>query len=169
MTEVEILHAIRETWLGETVRESRWLFAAGETLHFIGLSMMVGALLIVDLRLLGFMHSVPMRAALAFLPFAIIGFVINLLTGIEFFTNDPFMYWPNPAFRLKMFLILVAGLNALIFAVMEHRHVLVLGDKEQTSLFTKATAVLSLSLWLTVLLLGRLLPSFEGTKEALSP
>jgi len=166
MTEVEILHRIKETWLGATVRESTWLFAAGETLHFIGLSMLVGALLIIDLRLLGFMRTVPIRAALAFLPFAIVGFVINLATGIEFFVNDPFMYWPNPAFRLKMFLILVAGLNALIFTVMEHRRVLVLGDGEKTSLFTKATAALSLGLWLTVLLLGRLLPSFEGSKDA---
>jgi hypothetical protein len=165
MTEVEILHRIRETWLGETVRESTWLFAAGETLHFIGLSMLFGALLIVDLRLLGFMRTVPMRAALAFLPFAIVGFVINLLTGIEFFVNDPFMYWPNPAFRLKMFLILMAGLNALAFTVMEHRHVLVLKDGESTSLFTKVTSALSLTLWLTIMLLGRLLPSFEGSKD----
>ena len=163
MTEVEILHRIKETWLGEIVRESTWLFAAGETLHFVGLSMLFGALLIVDLRLLGFMRSVPIRAALAFLPFAIIGFTINLLTGIEFFVNDPFMYWPNPAFRLKMFLILVAGLNALIFTLMEYRHLL--KDDESTSLFTRATAALSLTLWLTIMLLGRLLPSFEGSKD----
>jgi len=165
MTEVEILHRIKETSLGEIVRESTWLFAAGETLHFIGLSMLFGALLIVDLRLLGFMRSVPMRAALAFLPFAIIGFTINLLTGIEFFVNDPFMYWPNRAFRLKMFLILVAGLNALVFTLMGYRRMLVLKDGESTSLFTKATAALSLMLWLTIMLLGRLLPSFEGSKD----
>jgi hypothetical protein len=62
-----------------------------------------------------------------------------------------------------MFLILVAGLNALVFTVMEHRHVLVMGDDETTSRFTKVTAVLSLSLWLCVILLGRLLPTFEGS------
>jgi hypothetical protein len=89
--------------------------------------------------------------------------VINLLTGIEFFMADPFMYWPNPAFKLKMFLILVAGLNALVFTVMEHRHVLVMGDDEKTSTFTRVTAVLSLSLWFCVILLGRLLPTFEGS------
>ncbi len=168
MTEAEILHAIKDTWLGATVRGSTWLFAAGETLHFIGLSMLVGALLVVDLRLLGFIRGVPIRAALAFLPFAIIGFLINLSTGIEFFVNDPFMYWPNPAFRLKMFLILVAGLNALVFTAMDYRRVLVLGDNESTSAFTKTTAALSLGLWLCVLLLGRLLPSFEGTHAAIN-
>ena len=54
MTEIEILHWIRETSLGEAVRESRWIFATGETFHFFGLSLLVGGLLIVDLRLLGF-------------------------------------------------------------------------------------------------------------------
>src|SRR5258708_30920688 len=100
-----------------------------------------------------------MRAALAFLPFATVGFVINLATGIEFFMADPFMYWPNPAFKLKMFLILVAGLNALVFTVMQHRPLLVMGDDPTTSSFTKATAPCSLRLWLCVILTGRLLPT----------
>src|SRR5262245_47775288 len=163
MTEADILHWIKDTGLGETVRQSRWLFAMGETFHFIGLSMMVGGLLIVDLRLLGFLRRIPMRAALAFLPFVLVGFAINLATGIEFFAADPYMYWPSPAFKLKMALILAAGLNALLFTVMEHRRVLVLGDDEATSAFTKATAALSLVLWLCVILLGRLLPAFEGS------
>jgi len=124
---------------------------------------MVGGLLVVDLRLLGFIRRVPMRAALAFLPFVIVGFLINLATGIEFFVTDPFMYWPNPAFKLKMFLILLAGANALIFTVLDHRHKLVLADGKNTGAYVKLTAGLSLSLWLCVLLLGRLLPAFEGS------
>src|ERR1700722_19547422 len=73
------------------------------------------------------------------------------------------MYWPNPAFKLRLFLILLGGLNALLFTVMEHRHVLVMGDDEDTGTFTKVTAGLSLGLWLCVILLGRLLPTFEGS------
>jgi hypothetical protein len=163
MTEVEVLHWIKELPLGAAVRQSRWLFAMGETFHFIGLCLLVGGMLIVDLRLLGYIRRIPMRAALAFLPFAIIGFLINLATGVEFFMTDPFMYWPNPAFKLKMFVIVLAGINALLFTVMEHRRVLVLGDDEATSTFTKVTASLSLTLWLVVILLGRLLPTFEGS------
>ena len=163
MTEAEVLHWIKELPLGAAVRESRWMFAAGETFHFFGLCLLVGGLLIVDLRLLGFIRRVPMRAALAFLPFAIVGFLINLVTGIEFFVTDPFMYWPSPAFKLKMFLIVLAGLNALVFTVMERRHMLVLADDENTGAYVKATAGISLSLWLAVLLLGRLLPAFEGS------
>jgi hypothetical protein len=165
MTEGEVLHWIKELPLGAAVRESRWLFAMGETFHFIGLCLMAGGLLIVDLRLLGFIRRVPMRAALAFLPFVIVGFLINLATGIEFFVTDPFMYWPNPAFKLKMFLILLAGLNALVFTVVDHRRELVLADGKNTGRYVKVTAGLSLGLWLCVLLLGRLLPAFEGSTE----
>jgi hypothetical protein len=162
MTEAEILHWIKETALGAAVRDSTWLFWAGQSLHFVGLSMLLGGMLIVDLRLLGFIQSVPVRAALAFLPLAVVGFLINLATGIEFFTMDPFMYWPNPAFRMKMLLILLAGLNALVFMVMEYRHALTLKDGENVGAFGRISAGLSLGLWLGVLLLGRLLPSFEG-------
>ena len=120
-------------------------------------------ILIVDLRILGFLRHISMRSALSFLPFVIIGFVINLLTGILFFAADPMMYWPSPAFKLKMFLILLAGLNALVFTLVEHRHALVLGEDDQATKFMKVSAGLSLSFWLLVLLLGRLLPAFEGS------
>jgi hypothetical protein len=163
MTESEILQWIKDLPSGAAVRQSRWLFGMGETLHFFGLCLMVGGLLIVDLRLLGYIRGIPMRAALAFLPWVIMGFLINLATGIEFFMTDPFMYWPNPAFKLKMIMVLLGGLNALVFTVMEHRHVLVMGDEEATSTFTKATAGLSLGVWFCVILLGRLLPTFEGS------
>ena len=163
MTEADVLHWIKDLPLGAAVRQSRWMFATGETFHFFGLCLMVGGLMIVDLRLMGYIRRVPMRAALAFLPFVILGFLINLLTGIEFFMTDPFMYWPNPAFKLKMFLVLLAGLNALLFTVTEHRRVLVLGDEEDAGTLTKVTAGVSLGLWLAVILLGRLLPTFEGS------
>jgi hypothetical protein len=163
MSEGEVLQWIKELPVGAAVRQSRWLFGLGETLHFIGLCLMVGGLLIVDLRLLGYIRRIPMRAALAFLPFVIVGFLINLATGIEFFVTDPFMYWPNPAFKLKMFMVLLGGINALVFTVMEHRHVLVLGKDEHTGPLVKFTAGASLAIWLCVIVLGRLLPAFEGS------
>jgi hypothetical protein len=166
MTETEILHWVKDTWLGVTVSRSRWLFATGETFHFIGLSLMVGGLLIVDLRILGFLRRMPLKSAMAFLPFVIVGFLINLATGIEFFFADPFMYWPNPAFKLKLFLIFVAGINALVATIVLHRHAKHAGlHDDNFGALTKATAGLSLSLWLVVILLGRLLPAFEGSTE----
>jgi hypothetical protein len=163
MTEADILHWLRDTGLGAAVRQSRWMFATGEVFHFIGLCLLVGGILIVDLRLLGVIRQMPVRAALAFLPFVIVGFLINLVTGVLFFVNDPQMYWPNPAFKLKMAVILLAGLNALVFTLMAHRRVIKLGPGESAGTLAKATAGLSLSFWLIVILLGRLLPAFEGS------
>jgi hypothetical protein len=73
------------------------------------------------------------------------------------------MYWPSPAFKLKMFLILLAGINALLFTLFMHKRALALGEGDQATTFMKVSAGLSLSFWLLVLLLGRLLPAFEGS------
>jgi len=129
------------------------------------LSLLVGGILIVDLRLLGYIRPIPVRAALAFLPFVIVGFVINLLTGIVFFSADLMMYWPNPAFKLKMFLILLAGLQCHRVHGLAAAAGARLRDDESGDRFTKVSAGLSLSLWLVVLLLGRLLPAFEGSTK----
>src|SRR5262249_19089146 len=159
MTETEILHWVKDTWLGMTVSRSRWLFATGETFHFIGLSLMVGGLLIVDLRILGVMRRISLQSAMAFLPFVIGGFLINLTTGIEFFFADPFMYWPNPAFKLKLFLILVAGINALVATVALNRHAKRAGpDDDKFGTFVKATAGVALGLLFGVLSPCPLLP-----------
>jgi hypothetical protein len=158
MSENEILTAIEGIWPGPIINQSVWLFAFGETLHFLGLCLLFGSLLVVDLRLLGFARRIPVSAALAFLPFAIVGFLINAVTGWIMFTADPFLYWLNPAFKLKMLLILIAGINALVFTIAEHRPALAIGPNGDTTVFTKVTAGLSLALWAFVLLLGRLLP-----------
>jgi hypothetical protein len=74
------------------------------------------------------------------LPWAVIGFVMNLVSGFLFFMGDPGRYSINIGFQIKMVLVLVAGLNVLIFAL----------------------AWVSLAAWTGVLLLGRLIP-YIGT------
>ncbi len=163
MTETEILSLLKESWVGATVRSSTWLFGLGETIHFIGICLLLGAMLVVDLRLMGFLRPIPMRAALAFLPLAIVGFVLVLITGIEFFVADPFLYWTNPAFKLKLCVILLAGINAIGFRLLEHKHALTLADDEIPGAFTRVSAGLSLGAWFFVIVIGRLLPMFEGS------
>jgi hypothetical protein len=163
MNEFDILHAIKGTWPGPEVRASTWIYAVGQIMHFIGLSMLLGSLFIVDLRLLGFFRRVPIQAALAFLPWAVIGFLINLTTGLIFFFADPFLFWPNPAFKVKLVLILLAGTNAMLFTFLGHSKVQRLADGADTNFATKVTASLSLTLWFAVLLFGRLIPAFHGS------
>ncbi len=160
MTEFEILEWIKMSWPGPAARSSKWLFVFGESLHFIGLCMLFGSLLFVDLRVMGFYKKIPGRSVLTFLPFAVIGFTINALTGYLLFSSAPATYWGNPAFLWKMGLILVAGLNALVFTIWEHEKVARLGPGDDAPTSARVMAAGSLIIWLIVLLIGRWLPLF---------
>jgi hypothetical protein len=160
MSEHQVLLWFYGTWLGHVTREVSWLFAFFESVHFIGLCILMGALLLVDLRLIGFFKNVPIRSVLQFTHLAVLGFLINATSGLGFFCSDPFNYWHNPAFKLKMALVLIAGLNVAWFELAERHKVLALAPQADTDGLTKLVAVLSLCLWTAILLLGRLLPSF---------
>jgi hypothetical protein len=167
MNMAPLLQWIHDTWLGTVTREYSWIFTTGLIIHFIGLSLLLGAMLIVDLRLMGFPRQMPIAAALKFLPIAITGFVMNLLTGIVMVTFDPVGYWLNPAFRIKMILVLIAGLNALWFTLVEHRHVISRPETEGQAVMVKISAALSLSVWFIVMIFGRLIVAFQGSADLL--
>lgn len=147
--------------LGELGRSSSWLFPALETLHFLGLCILFGSLLVVDLRMLGYLRGFSIAFTYRFIPVALFGFSINLVTGIWFFCVDPFRYYPNIAFRVKMVLILIAGINALLFWFLEHRKLQSLPADSDTDLITKTIAVLSLGIWVMVIICGRMMPYLE--------
>ena len=148
--------------LGQFMATSTFAFPLFETFHFIGLCALMGALLVVDLRLLGFMRDVSPKIVLQFLPIAIGGFVINLVTGAGFFAFNPEGYGTNWMFWLKMGLVGLAGLNALYFTVVEEKRVLAAADGAQFDLQTRVAAGLSLILWVGVIVTGRLLPVTQG-------
>ena len=159
------LQAAHDTWLGEMTRQNSSLFTFGLIFHFIGLCLLLGAMLVIDLRLLGVGKRMPIGAALSLLPIAIIGFTVNLLTGIMFFCFDPFGYWGNPAFKLKMLLILLAGLNALIFTFGSHRKLAAAVADYDAGAAIKWSAAASLTLWFAVILFGRLIVAFQGSSD----
>ena len=156
----DILFRIETSVLGQLMRDSVWLFPMAEILHFMGLSLLIGSLLVVDFRLLGFYRNFPVAAVYRFLPLALAGFSINLVTGTLFFFSDPFRYYPNIAFRLKMLFIILAGLNALYFALTVHRKAAQSGAGETGSAI-KTVSALSLIFWIGVIILGRFIPYVE--------
>jgi hypothetical protein len=161
MTIIEALAWLENTWLGVFTRDVYWVFPALETVHFMGLCIMFGSLLVIDLRVLGVARFIPMRPALSFIPVALVAFMVNLVSGIGFFSADPFRYYTNIAFRWKMILILVAGLNALWFWLAKHGRLSSLPDGVQADITAKFIAGLSLVLWIAVIVLGRLIPYVE--------
>ena len=109
------------SWLHKTQislalqQQVSWLWPFCETLHFAGLALLLGVAGMFDLRLMGFMRSVPISVVKGFMPWAMAGFALNLLTGIVFIVSEPAQYFGNPTWWLKVAFLVIAGLNALVF------------------------------------------------------
>lgn len=157
MIDPAILKAIHDTPVGDAIRHSPYIFPALETVHFIGLCTLIGAMVLVDLRLVGVLRG-PVKATLPFARWAIAGFVVNLVSGIGFFTSNPANYDANPLFWIKMSLVALAGLNVAMFELVERPEIIALPDGAALPHRTKVVAGLSLALWTGVIVFGRLLP-----------
>jgi hypothetical protein len=167
MTEAHLLHWIQHSALGELMRRDGWLFPACQALHFIGMSLLFGAIGLVDVRILGYFKSIPIPSVLKLIPIAIVGFAINLVTGMCFLASNPYQYWPSPMFKLKMAVIIWAGVNALYFTFTEHRRLAHVGADFEPDFQSRVLAGTSIVFWLIVILAGRLLPTFEGSTSFL--
>ena len=94
---------------------SPWAWPAAETVHFLGLSLSIGVLLAVNLRILGVMRRVPFADVHRLLPWGMLGFGVNLITGMLFFIAQPGQYISNAPFYWKVVLLLLTGTNFLFF------------------------------------------------------
>ncbi|MEM7501786.1 MAG: hypothetical protein AAF417_07065 [Pseudomonadota bacterium] len=157
-----IVRAIEGTAINEWILSSAWLWPTLEILHFLGLSLLIGSLLIIDLRLFGWFRQIQLSVVHKLLSMTFLGFALNLATGILFVLGDPARYAANVGFRWKMFLILVAGVNAIWFFRRINPTMAEWDPHGDTSLATKVVAFVSLGAWTGVLLLGRLIP-YIGT------
>jgi hypothetical protein len=169
MTISEALKIFYDTPWGAWARDTPGVFYAAESLHFVGLCFLLGALLLVDLRLIGLWRSLPIAGTFAYVRLALVGFAINLVTGFLMFCADPYNYWTNSVFHIKLILILLAGGNLAWFILVERKRALALPDGADAGLSTKVSAVLSLALWVAIIVAGRLLPSFEGDGGLFAP
>tara|TARA_B110000003_G_scaffold132257_1_gene134291 strand:- start:12277 stop:12765 length:489 start_codon:yes stop_codon:yes gene_type:complete len=160
---IEILvQSLEGSFINNWILSKAWVWPALEIMHFIGLSLLLGAMLIIDLRLAGFLRNFNIQAIHHLLPFVALGFFLNLATGLLFFVGDPARYTVNIGFQLKMCLVLIAGINALWFALKINSQLKFMDPYGDTSKSAKITAYVSLIAWFGVLLLGRLIP-YVGT------
>lgn len=144
------------TAVGAFVLAYPWVWPASETLHFIGLSLLFGIVLIVNLRMLGVMKSVEFPALHRLLPWGMLGFAVNLITGMMFFIGTPGQYTENIAFYWKMILMLIAGVNILYLTVFEEAWAL--GPGDDAPVRAKVISASAIFLWVGVIYCGRMLP-----------
>ncbi len=154
-----VLTWMENSALARMILDTAWVFPTLETLHFFGLILLIGSIYIIDLRYLGVAASVPLKAVTRFLPIVGVGFAINLITGIGFLFADPFRYYPNLSFRIKMLLVLLAGLNAVWFKFAVHQKLE--AGEAVPEMTARTIAFLSLVFWTAVIVFGRLIPYLE--------
>ena len=138
------------------VNNHTWVWPTAEIFHFIGLCLLFGVVLVVNLRMLGTMRGVPFAAFHSLLPLGMLGLGSNLITGMLFFIALPDQYTRNLSFHWKIVCLVMGGLTILYYTVFDES--LVLRPQHDPSMIGKAIAASGLILWLGVLYFGRMLP-----------
>jgi hypothetical protein len=148
---------LEQTAVAAAVRESLWLFPAIETVHLLGMAALLATVSAFDLRLLGWaLHRHPVsELARRLFPWAWAGFTLQVVTGTLLFSSEAVKVYANPAFRVKMLLILLAGMHALIFHLTVYRDVTNWDNSRVLPVKAKVAGSVSILLWIGVVAAGR--------------
>lgn len=152
----EVWDALAASPLAVGVRESIWIYPCLETLHVIGLALLVGSIFSFDLRLLGAGKSLPIQAlGRHLLPWVWTGFAINAVTGALLFVSDAAEFAVNTALQAKLALIVLAGMNALVFQMRLYRNAETWDSSVPAP--ARVSAAISIALWLAIIVAGRMI------------
>jgi hypothetical protein len=145
--------ALGHSPLGVLMQTSKWGFAVVETVHLLALAILGGAVLIVDLRLLGLILRLESAKIIGRdLSRLLLGsLVVMVLSGVTMLSEESLKCYHSPAFRWKMALLVMA----VLFYFTLHRRALLHTDKGSPNLWSRSAAVVSLTLWLGVGVAGR--------------
>ncbi len=155
-------------WLNDTgpataLRESKYMFPIVESVHTLAITLVVGTVAILDLRLLGLiLKKEPVsKVANQILPVTWKGFVVMAISGLALFAAEAAKSYHNPAFRFKLILLALVGLNPLIFHFTIYKTVDQWGGAPRAPGRARLAAVLSLSLWSAIVIAGRAIAYFN--------
>ena len=149
------LEWLESTAIAHAVIDYGWIYPALESAHYIGIACLVGAIMLIDLRLLGFAKRLPLATMITLLPWVWAGFLINLFSGSIIFIYGATNFGVNRMFWLKMSLIAVAGINAFLFEIAARRGRTSWVVTGEAPLAVKTIATLSFLLWIGVVTTGR--------------
>ena len=140
---------------------STWGWPIVEIVHFTGLCLLIGTVGVVDLRILGGLRGIALPSLHRLIPFGVLGFALNVMSGTIFVATSPDQYLYNPAFQVKMAAIALAGLNMAGFYLFAAKGLRDLKPMEAAPLAAKICAAISLSSWLLVIAAGRVITAFR--------
>ncbi len=140
---------------------SPWGWPTIESLHFVGLCLLLGTVGVFDLRLLGVGRGISYQQLHALVPYGVIGFILNVITGTFFVVSAPDQYLYNPAWLSKITLMLVAGGNLLLFYAFMARVVRRTDAVSAVPATAKIMAAVSLTAWCGIIVAGRLITYYR--------
>jgi uncharacterized membrane protein len=148
----------------EAVTFSKWWWTFMMIMHFLGLIMIVGTVGLLDIRIMGFLKQLPTAPLHRFLPWAMAGLGVNIVTGLLAFIGLPENYIYSGVFWLKMFSLLLLGANAAVFYLTDiFAGVERLEAGEDAPMSAKLIAASSLFLWFAVITFGRYIQPLGDT------
>jgi hypothetical protein len=155
---------LEKTPAGVSMRQSSWVFEVMETTHTLGIILVAGTIMLVDLRLLGLgLRREPLREVVSrIVPWTMGGFCLMFCTGAWLFAGEASKLYYSPAFRVKLALLALAGLNALIFHLTVYRSV---AEWDGVPARARMAGLLSLVLWIGIIAAGRSIaygPGYDG-------
>jgi Family of unknown function (DUF6644) len=154
---VDLLKWLHDTGFSVMLRESTWAEPAIESIHVLTLTLFLGFAVLLDLRLLGLcLRRRPASQILHQLNPVLGGaFVVMILSGTLLFCSDPVAFYTTIFLKIKMILLVLAGLNVLIFNATVGRRVAGWDLELRTPRGARVAAVVSLVLWVAIVAAGR--------------
>lgn len=150
--------AIDASALAQTLRASIWLYPLVNTGHVVGIALLFGAIVPLDLRLLGRRRILPLdQLAGTLIPVALIGLLLAASTGLLLFVTRPLDYIGEPLFAIKLLLIGCAVINAGLLHRSARWRLTSAATAEPLRLSWRLAGLLSIVLWLAVITAGRLI------------
>lgn len=159
MTLLDVLSWLESTSLAVLIQESRYGFPIVVAAHILGLTLSVGTLLWVDLRMLGVaVQRLPLSQVYRGLaPWFLTGFALMLVSGLTLFTAYATLAYANFYFRLKMAALVLAGANALVFHLLTQRGSAEWDVAPRPPAAARVAGLVSIVLWVAVMLAGRMM------------
>jgi hypothetical protein len=149
--------ALEATPFATFVRTNAFAFPWIESVHVLAICTVVGTISIVDLRLLGYTsrQTGVRRLVAQALPFTWGAFAIALITGFLLFSSSASTYARDIHFRIKMCLLVLAGVNMIVFHLIPYRSVHVWDELSKPPIRARVCGGLSLACWIGVVTMGR--------------
>ncbi len=152
---------VENSAMGIWMVDSLWAYPIVLSMHAVGMSIVVGTVVVIDLRLMGYAGNAPLDSFRSMFAITWIGVVLNFLSGVALFTSDPAQFFYHPLFWTKIGLM-VTG----VFSVYLLWREIIMGDEKtwenyESSSRVKILACFSLLLWFSVIVAGRLIAYVE--------